>query len=72
MLIAADSPWIDNPPTPPVPTAHLLTEIADAAARASDRIAAAAATSTDASVKQQLHYAAMDVERITKLATGSG
>ena len=66
----APTPTPTPTPTAPVPTAHLLTEIADAAARANDRIAAAAAASTDASVKQQLRYAAMDVERVTSLATG--
>ncbi len=66
----AATPTPTPTPTPPVPTAHLLTEIADAAARASDRISAAAAASTDPSVKQQLRYAAMDVERVTSLATG--
>jgi len=62
-------------PTPtPTPTAahtaHLLTEIADAATRASDRIAAAACATTDSAVKDELRDAAMDIERVTKLATG--
>ena len=66
----ADANADTNTDPPPVPTAHLLTEIAAAAARANDRIAAAAAASTDASIKQQLRYAAMDVDRVTSLATG--
>jgi phospholipase C len=59
-------------PAPPVPTAHLLTEIAAAAALAKARIEEAAAATTDGSVKQQLHYAAMDVDRITTLSKGGG
>ena len=73
----APAPTPTPPPTPtptpaPQPTAHLLKEIADAAALASDRIATAAAATTDSAVKQELRYAAMDVARVTKLATGGG
>jgi phospholipase C len=60
-----------TPPTP-APTAHVLAEIAAAAALAKARIEEAAAATTDGSVKQQLHYAAMDVDRITTLTKGAG
>ena len=64
------TPTATPTPTPPVPTAHLLTEIAAAAALAKARIDEAAAATTESAVKQQLRYAAMDVDRVTELATG--
>jgi phospholipase C len=60
-------------PTPtPAPTpSRVLTEIQAAAARAAARIASAAESSTNAHVLQELRYAAEDVDRITKLSSGS-
>jgi phospholipase C len=57
------------PPPPPPPPANPLPAIRDAAARASARVAAAAAAAKEPAVLQELRYAAMDIERITKLSS---
>jgi phospholipase C len=48
--------------------ASVLSGVRDAASRASDRIAAAAAATTDSTVRRQLRWAAEDVARIQKLS----
>jgi phospholipase C len=66
----APAPTPTPTPTPaPTPPAHVLREIQIAADRAANRIAAAADSSTDAHVLQQLRYAAEDVARITTLSS---
>jgi phospholipase C len=58
-------------PTPPNPSPHTLTAIRDAAARAHDRVTSASNASADAAVKEELRWAAQDIDRITELASES-
>jgi len=58
-------------PAPPSPSPHTLTAIRDAATRAHDRVKSASEASTDAYVKEELRWAAQDIDRITELAGGS-
>ena len=65
----APSPAPGPAPAPAAAGDQLLSSIRDAAARASARIAAATAATTEAAVRDELRYAATDLDRITKLTT---
>jgi phospholipase C len=63
-------------PAPPSPTpspepGNPLTAIREAAARAQARITAATSAATDPTLRQELRWASMDIDQITKLTGGN-